>query len=70
MLDEYRIEKGDALRMSEEYELAEKEYASVQTDKLKLVAKVRLLELFWLRKNEQKVLQIIDSLEKEIDLLK
>lgn len=40
--------------MSEEYDLAEKEYLSVQTEKLKLVAKVKLIELYWLRKMETK----------------
>lgn len=36
--------------MSEQYDLAQKEYRSVQTEKLKLIAKVRLIELYWLRR--------------------
>lgn len=48
--------------MSEEYDLAEKEYESVKSEKLQLVAKVRLVELYWIRKNDAKVQAIIESL--------
>ena len=70
MLDEFRIEKGDTLKSCEEYELAEKQYFSVQTDKLKLVAKVRLIELYIVRRNEAKVQQMLAEVESEIGKLK
>ena len=56
--------------MSEEYDLAEKEYQSVQSEKLRLVAKIRLVELYFMRQNLKKAEEMISELEMDLDNLK
>lgn len=56
--------------MSEEYDLAEKEYQAVQSEKLRLVAKIRLVELYFMRQNLKKAEEMISELEMDLDNLK
>lgn len=46
------IHKGDALRMSGEYEEAEREYLTIKSQKMRPVALVHLAELYFLQGND------------------
>jgi hypothetical protein len=49
ILDEYIIQKGDAHKMNEEFDKAEEAYKSVLTEKLQVIAQIRLIELYLIK---------------------
>ena len=68
-MDENKIEKADALVMNQQYDQAEKLLLEIQTDKLKIVAKVKLLDIYFTKGNKPKIQSVLQELESVAEKL-
>ena len=66
VIDKHIIELGDAFRLNQDYEEAEKQYKKVTKGEMEIISLVHLAEMYYRTKKEEKLNSIIPQIEKGV----